>query len=233
MNKGAESYSSFRKAHGATTFTDWLRHCSGDLWTNATEHRFTLDVANDSLPEEAFRRYLIQEYAFVDTSATVLGYTIAKAPSMREKLHLAQALMGLTTVQEDFFQAAFGSLGIPREEWRDPTLPRVVEGFKDFVVRTAATGGYEEPLTTMLGAEWMYLTWCTAASRQPASGPLLRDWVDLHVTPDFVEGVAWMREQLDTIGPELAPDRQRRLAHLFARTLDLEIAFHHVPYERP
>jgi thiaminase/transcriptional activator TenA len=225
------SFAAYVSRGGEGSFTQWLRDSSGDLWDGAVLHRFTKAIGDDVLPEEVFRSYLLQEYAFVETSATVLGYTIAKAPSMREKAKLTQALAGLTTTQEEFFQRAFQHLEVPRSDWDHPVLANPVQAFQDFVVRTAATGAYEEPLTTMLAAEWIYLTWCTAASKTPASGSLVRNWVDLHVASDFEEGVSWLREQLDEIGPQLSSQRQLRLAQLFVRTLDLEIVFHDVPFE--
>lgn len=230
MNIRIEPYESYRSQHQDSEFTDWLRAVAGSTWAEATEHRFTQDIARGTLPESVFRNYLIQEYAFVETSATATGYTVAKAPSMSQKAHLAKALLGLTTDQEDFFQHAFERMGIEQEEWKLSTLPSSVEAFKDFVIRTAATGTYEELLTNMLGAEWMYLTWCQVASQHAPKHPVIREWIDLHVTANFEEGVVWMREQLDQIGPHLMPERQEKLAKLFRRMLELEIEFHHAPY---
>lgn len=231
MSVDGRPHKSYKAYYESVRFTDWLRITAGDLWTQATEHRFTQDISNGTLPEWVFKKYLIQEYAFVEASATVTGYTIAKAPTMAQKAHLAKALIGLTTEQESFFQRAFRQMSIPEKEWEAPSLPHSVEAFKNFVVKTAAAGAYEEPLTTMLGAEWMYLTWCRTVSRHALEHPLIREWIDLHVTEAFEDGVVWMREQLDIVGPSLATERQEWLAQLFRRTLELEITFHHAPYD--
>src|SRR5712691_5822980 len=119
-------------------FTDWLREQSEPAWTNATNHRFTRDIALDRLPEGVFRRYLINEYSSVQTSARVLGYAIAKAPGRDEKPWLAEALRGLTTDQREFFISPFGWLRVAEEE-RDTTVSdSPVLSFRDTVLRAAA-----------------------------------------------------------------------------------------------
>jgi len=211
-------------------FTDWLRDQSEPAWTNATNHKFTRDIALDRLPEDVFRRYLINEYSFVQTSATVLGYAIAKAPGMDEKARLAEALRGLTTDQREFFMKTFDSLGVPAKE-RDTTISdsRVLS-FRDTVLRAASHGGYEETLAAMLAAEWMYVTWSKLAHQERPSRPYYAEWIRLHVTPAFEGHVAWMRDQLDRLGPMLPPYRQADVAYIFKRTLELEIGFHDAPY---
>jgi thiaminase/transcriptional activator TenA len=216
--------------HGKPTlrFTDRLREAAREAWEAATTHRFTQEVRQNALPESVFLAYVLQEYAFVKTSATVLGYAVAKAPALDAQAHLARALVGLTTDQEDFFRRAFRELGVTDAALVAP-LPWEVEAFRDFVLRVAATESYEAVLTTILGAEWLYVTWCRAVSA-PITHPLLREWVALHVTPAFEGGVNWLKQQLDERGPTLAKEKQDALAYLFRRTLELEVLFHDAVY---
>lgn len=210
-------------------FTEWLREGTREAWEAATEHHFTRDVRQDTLPETALCTYLVQEYAFVRTSAAALGYAIAKAPTIEAQAHLAKALVGLTGDQERFFRRSFRTLGLENEA-QEAILPSGVKAFRDFVVRVAATGSYEDTLTTMLGAEWLYLTWCQTASLHPPTHPLLLEWVELHVTQDFANGVNWLRQQLDDLGPQLSVKRQAELRGIFQRTLELEVIFHDAAY---
>jgi thiaminase len=54
--------------------------------------------------------------------------------------------------------------------------------------------------------------------------------VELHAGGAFAEHVAWVRSELDTRGPRLAPERQARLGELFKATLEAEMAFHDAAY---
>jgi len=211
-------------------FSDWLRDRAEPAWTRAVEHRFTHEIADDTLDEAVFKRYLTNEYSFVITAATLLGYAIAKAPSMDEKARLAEGLRGLTTDQRAFFMRAFEALEIPEAVWSAPIEDSAVLAFRDTTIRAAAHGGYEETLATMLAAEWMYVTWSQRAHRRPRH-PYYAEWIALHVAPAFEGHANWLRERLDHYGPLLPPYRQNEVAYIFKRTLELEIGFHDAPYK--
>jgi len=49
-------------------FTDWLRARSEPDWTDAVEHRFVHELADGTVDDAVFRRYLVQDYAFVGRS---------------------------------------------------------------------------------------------------------------------------------------------------------------------
>jgi thiaminase/transcriptional activator TenA len=211
-------------------FSDWLRDQAEPAWTRAVEHRFTHEIADDALDESVFKRYLTNEYSFVVTAATLLGYAIAKAPSMDEKARLAEGLRGLTTEQRAFFMRAFEALGIPEVIWSAPIEDPAVLAFRDTTIRAAAHGGYEEALATMLAAEWMYATWSQRAHRRHPRHPYYAEWIALHVTPEFEGHADWLRDRLDHYGPLLAPYRQAEVVYIFRRTLELEVAFHDAAY---
>ena len=97
-------------------------------------------------------------------------------------------------------------------------------------LKVAETEGYEEILACTLAAEWMYLTWCSAANQSPSSRGTIRDWVGLHAGGPFAEHVAWVRSEIDARGPMLTEGRQAGLGALFEQALEAEIAFHDAPY---
>lgn len=226
-----QRYEEYVRVRDRARFTDWLREAAEPSWSHAIHHRFTYEIAEDRLDPEVFKRYLVNEYAFVVTAATVLGYAIAQAPSMDEKARLAEALHSLTTDQRSYFLRTFTALGISQDTSSDAPLPPAVLCFRDTALRAAAHGCYEETIAGMLAAEWLYLTWSERAQRARPSQPHAAEWIALHVTPGFERQVTWMRGQLDRYGPLLPSHRQADAAYIFGRILELEIAFHDAPYD--
>ena len=205
-------------------FSEWLRTAAGETWTAAINHRLFREIAADTITDAVYERYLRLEFGFVDRAAIVLGWAVAKAPSFAERTHLAHGLHGLVTEQQDFFRAAFLSLGSnsePRGEGAE-TLHEVFG-------RTAAQGGFLDIMVCMLAAEWMYFTWCAAACRTPSGRAWIRDWVAMHAGGGFGRHVAWMRSWIDFHGPADEP-RRRELAALFRAALAAEIGFHDAAY---
>ena len=212
-------------------FRDWLRDSAEPDWSRMVGHRITHDMAADSLPPEALRRYLIYEHGFVETAVTIFAYALAKAPGIAEQHALVETLHALTNDQLRYFERVFARLGLPAAE-RDATpTPPAVLAFGDGMMRLAAHGTYEEIIAGMAAAEWMYLTWSRAAHAWNPQDPVCAEWIALHVGRQFTSQVDWLLGQLDTIGPLLPPGHQGRLADAFHRTLVLEIGFHDAPYE--
>ena len=211
-------------------FSEWLREEAEPFWTRMVGHRMTRDMAADCLPADVLLRYLVYEHGFVETAVTIFGYALVKAPGIAEQTRLAAALQGLTTDQLAWFRRVFDALGVSDDQRVVADPPQAVSAFRDGMSSLAAHGTYEEILAGMAAAEWMYLTWCRAAHACRPSDPVCGEWIALHVTPPFTDQVDWLLEELDRLGPELAPVRQHKLAAAFRRTLILEIGFHDAPY---
>ena len=213
-----------------SSFSGRMRDHADRTWNAILGHRFFREVATDAIDDRVFARYLRIEYGFVDTAARALGYAVAKAPSFRERRRLGLGLYGLVTDQEHVFVDAFDRMGAPDNERTGLAPQGLALPLHALFLKVAETEGYEEILACTLAAEWMYLTWCSAADKSPSSRGYIRDWVTLHAGGAFAEHVAWIRSELDTRGPRLAEARQARLGVLFEEALQAEIAFHDAPY---
>ena len=224
------SFADYSRTTANARFSDWLRDRAEPDWTRMVNHRFMQDIATDSLPPDVLLRYLIYEHGFVETAVTIFGYALVKAPTIVEQGKIVETLRGLTTDQLAYFDRAFERLGVSAEQRASTVSPAGVLALRDGMLSLAAHSTYEEIIAGMAAAEWMYLTWSQAAYRRHPSHPVCAEWIALHVDPQFAGQVDWLREQLDRLGPLLAPIRQQQVAAAFHRTLVLEIGFHHAPY---
>jgi thiaminase (transcriptional activator TenA) len=212
------------------TFSESMRAAAEDTWNAALDHRFFREVATDAIEDRAFERYLRVEYGFVDCAAIVMGYAVAKAPTFAERVRLALGLHGLVTDQHDFFVAAFEQIGAGADSRTGLPPDARSAPLHDLFLDTARSEGYEEILSCVLAAEWLYLTWCSRAHRSPSRRAYISDWVAIHAGGAFAETVNWVRSELDARGPFLPHDRQMRLRTLFEAALAAEISFHDAVY---
>jgi len=221
-------------------YTEWLRARTGADWAAATEHRFTRELGTDDLDDAVFRRYLVQDYAFVDALTSLVGHAAGHAPTVEARVELAEFLGTIRTDEDgtaagiaredDYFRRSFDALDVPERDRTDPALWSETRAFEDLLGR-AAQAGYAEALAVLVPVEWVYLAWATRAAE--GSRPerfYLDEWIDLHAVPAFRAFVDWIREQLDAVGPGLSPRRERRVDRLFRRAVELEVAFFDATY---
>ena len=224
------SFRTYAREDPNARFRDWLREGAEPHWSRMVGHRITRDMAEDSLPPGALRRYLVFEHGFVETAVTIFAYALAKAPGIDEQARLVETLHALTTDQLRYFERVFDQLGLPAAERDSIPSPPAVLAFRDGMMSLAAHGTYEEIIAGMAAAEWMYLTWSRAACDRRPRDPVCAEWIALHVGPQFTTQVDWLLDQLDSVGPLLPPHHQGKLAGAFRRTLELEIPFHDAAY---
>lgn len=223
---GRDRFTEDESAHDR--FTDELRAAS-PRWEAATTHRFVEELGDGSIDDEVFRRYLLQDYTFVETLAGVVGHAVANAPSVAAKGRLAAFLETVVGPENDYFERSFEALGVPASTWRDPEPRSVTRSFDHLLVHGAEVGGYAETLAVLLPVEWIYLTWATAVEEPPET-PYLGEWVAIHAADEFADFVGWLRSELDREAADLSDRRRERVERLFVDAVALEVAFFDAAY---
>lgn len=227
--RGASSEASAGVFADADRFSDWLRDRSEPDWSAATTHRFTRELGDGTLDEAVFARYLLQDYAFVNSLASLVGDAVSAAPTMSQKARLADFLGTVTDEEDDYFERSFDALDVDAETYRNPPLTEPTAALRDLLA-AAGRGGYAEVLAVLLPVEWVYRTWAGRVDA-PEAPFCYREWVEIHDVDAFDAFVEWVREELDAVGPTLAPDRERRVATLFERAVALEVRFFDAAYD--
>ncbi|MCH9675751.1 MAG: TenA family protein [Gammaproteobacteria bacterium] len=220
----------WRAAQPNRRFTDWLRARTLSDWKAATNHRFVDELAAGTLSDEAFRPYLVQDYAFIETLTTVVGFAVARAPRMPAKKRWAEFLGVLTSDENDYFQRAFDAVDVPAHERVEATLSSTTQTLRDAMLDAANAGTYADLLAVVVPAEWIYLTWASDRRDARPPQPQYAEWIDLHAIPEFADFVGWLRNELDTLGPELDTATRASVAARFEQLVRLEIAFFEQAY---
>jgi thiaminase/transcriptional activator TenA len=171
------------------------------------------------------RRYLVQDYAFLDYFIRLVASAIAKAPSLADRIPLGRFLGAVTGEENTYFHRAFDALSVPEADRTQPILRPTTRAFHEVMADAIIADEYQETLAPLLVFEWLYNAWATAiADRQPESF-VHKEWITIHANPQFDAFVAWLRGQLNRDGPRLPPGRQEHIAEVFCRTVQLEKAF--------
>lgn len=208
-------------------FTDLLRSQSEPNWTAAVEHRFVTELFEGRVADTVMTRYLVQDHRFLDSFLVLLGAAIATADTFEARLRLGRFAGMISGEENTYFLRAFEALDVSPEQREQPqdTLPTA--GFKAIMREAAASRSYAAALAVLNVAEWLYLDWAAKAPQPLPDNFVHAEWITLHDNPAFRDFVAFLRAELDRVGP-----RQSAVTtDFFLRSVALERAFFDAVYE--
>src|SRR6266511_3798966 len=106
------SYDAWAAGQADARFTEWLREQGEPTWTEATGHRFTQELADGTLADAVMRRYLVQDYSFLDSFVRLVASAIVKAPSLADRIPLGRFLGDVSSEENSYFHRAFDALSV-------------------------------------------------------------------------------------------------------------------------
>jgi thiaminase/transcriptional activator TenA len=208
-------------------FTDTLRRQSEPRWTQCIEHRFVNELMAGTLDDAVMVNYLIQDHRFIDSFLTLLGAAIATADTFEARLRLGRFTGVISGEENTYFLRAFEALGVSEAQRLQAPDSRPTAGFKAIMQEAAATRSYAAALAVLNVAEGLYLDWALRAPKALPPRFEHAEWITLHDNPDFQAFVAFLRAELDRVGPAQA----QISTDFFLRAVALEHAFFDAAYD--
>ena len=91
-------------------FFEHLKSAGTVEWKAYIEHTFTDALADGSLPEAAFRHYLIQDYLFLIEFARAYALAVYKSPKLADMREAASGLSAILDVEMNLHHAHQGQV---------------------------------------------------------------------------------------------------------------------------
>ncbi len=208
-----------------------LKQSCIDDWNAATNHSFCSELASGKLPEHKMQLYLAQDYTFIDNFVRLAGSAIHHAPSLPDRLPLAQFLGVISGPENTYFQRSFEALNLPVKDRVSPDLLPSTVAFQSLMLEAANSGFYGSMIAVLCVAEWSYLTWATPFAPTPVALPFyFGEWITLHSGDYFESVVEHLRVQLDTAYDSGNDDQKKSISHYFKKAVSLEKSFFDAAY---
>jgi thiaminase/transcriptional activator TenA len=179
------------------------------------------------IPDRVMASYLIQDHRFLDSFLTLLGAAIATADGLEARLRFGRFIGMVSGEENTYFLRAFEALGVTERQRAEAPDTKPTAGFKAIMREAAATRSYAAALSVLNVAEWLYLDWAMKAPKPLPSNFVHAEWITLHDNPDFREFVAFLRAELDRVGPA----EEKISKDYFLRAVELERGFFDAAYD--
>lgn len=208
-------------------FTDTLQQVSEPTWSQAVGHRFVAELFAGDVPDRVMASYLVQDHRFLDSFLTLLGAAMATADSYEARLRFSRFAGMVSGDENTYFLRSFEALGVDEQERTGTPDTQPTAGFKAIMREAAGMRSYVAALAVLNVAEWLYLDWAIKAPSPLPANFVHTEWITLHNNPEFRDFVAFLRLELDRVGPA-EPDVAR---DFFLRAVELELAFFDAAYD--
>ncbi|WP_329083544.1 MULTISPECIES: TenA family protein [unclassified Streptosporangium] len=220
------AYDEWRESAVDPAFSEWMRALSEPEWTAVVNHPFAASITRGDVPDDDMRRYLVQDFQFVDSFTALLGAAVACADSFESRVPFGRFLGEIATTEEvTYFHRALAALGAAPADLASPELEPVTEDFRALMDEARTSQEYPLVLAVLCVAEWTYLGWAALAEEPLPDNFVHREWIELHEGPAFRAWVHFLRDELDRLGPGLDEEGRLRVLDFFRRAVRLELRF--------
>lgn len=215
-------------------FAEQLRQSCITDWNACVQHRFVQEIFDGSLDDAVLRKYLVQDYQFINRFVALLGAAIASADVFAPRVVLSQFAGMVTSDENTYFLRSFDMLGVPEEQRLTPELTAPTKAFQQLMHEAAQSLNYANCMAVLAVAEGIYLDWADQPAKKHLPMPERfehAEWIVLHANDFFRGFVGWLRGELDRIGPTLDETQKAEATHYFRRAVKLERQFFDHVYE--
>lgn len=213
-------------------FTEELRAAAGEQWNRVILHKFTTELAANTIDRQVLKRYLIQDHRFLDAFVVLLASVIANARTLDDRIPGCQFLALITGKENTYFERCFQALGVSKEEREKIPDAACTTGFCNLMRSVASNGTLGEMLSVLVVCEWSYLSWGQLVQNNTVRDDFVTyEWVDLHSGESFEAVVAYLRGLLDKEGDLLDEEGKNACKKRFLEAVQLEEDFFEFAYD--
>lgn len=225
------------------SFTEELRAAHLEQWNRVVHHRFTDELASNTIDRKILRHYLLQDHRFLDSFVILLASMIAHCRSLSDRIPGCQFLALITSDEHTYFERALATLSrsstpavSPQQNSVPPNAPCTTR-FLQLLQSAAHSSSLPCMLAVLVVCEWTYLSWGERVRPHTVRDNFeTYEWVDLHSGPGFQAVVAYLRGLLDGEGERMmqqpeSEEELQRCKQYFRDALDCEEEFFNYFYE--
>lgn len=207
-------------------FTDELHEAVRPIWEAQREHPFVRGIAEGSLDEDVFRRWVLQDYLYLKEFARIFAWAVAKADRL-EAMSWYAGVLDLTLNTEMALHRDYAArFGLSETDLEDEAMWPTTRAYTDFLVRTAADGDMGDLLAALLPCAWGYVDIGQHLARdEPPEDQRYADWIAQYASDEFAEAADWLKAELNRLAEHAPPEKRDRLKALFVLSSRYEWQF--------
>ena len=210
-------------------FFERLKSAAAAEWTAYTEHAFTNGMADGTLPEPAFRHYLVQDYLFLIEFARAYALAVYKSPTLADMREGAAGIAAILGVEMGLHIKLCARWGLSADDLERAPPADEMLAYTRYVLDAGMRGDLLALKVALSPCVIGYAEIATRLAQRPgaldASNPYAV-WIDEYAGAGYQEVAVAARGHLDRLAERYStPAREAELVAIFREATRLEAAF--------
>ncbi len=206
-----------------------LTSAAADEWREYTHHPFTDGMADGSLPEAAFQRYLVQDYLFLIEFARAYALAIYKSPTLADMREAAAGVAAILDVEMDLHVKLCAGWGLSPSALEQSSPEPEMLAYTRYVLDAGMRGDLLALKVALAPCVIGYAEIATRLAARPGAldaGNPYRVWIAEYAGDAYQQVAAAARDHLERLAERYAtPAREAELIALFREATRLEAEF--------
>ena len=201
----------------------WSRNLA--LYDATLTHPFNAELAEGRLGIDAFRRYIVQDAAYLIAFGQALAVAAAKSDHPDHVVQFAGAAREAVVVERALHEDYFGRFGLDAAAVAAVPMSPACHHYTSFLLSTALREPLPVIAAALLPCFWVYREVGSAIHATAAPDNPYRAWIDTYAGDDFAAAVDAMIATTDALAERAAAAERRAMQAAFTRAMQLEWMF--------
>ncbi|MEL6946334.1 MAG: thiaminase II [Pseudomonadota bacterium] len=203
-----------------------LKSDCSDAWASYTHHPFVERMGDGTLPQAAFRDYLVQDYLFLIQFARAYAVAIYKGRSLAEMCHGLDGLKAILDVEMDLHVRLSAEWGLSAGDLERAPEKGATVAYTRFVLDAGMAGDLLDLYVALAPCMIGYGEIGVRLSKKAAQTNPYTVWINEYASDGYQEITKATVDNLDHLAAEIMTEaRYPRLVHLFRAATLLEADF--------
>src|SRR5215212_2719546 len=188
------------------SFFERLKTEASAEWRAYTEHPFTAGLADGTLPEAAFRHYLVQDYLFLIEFARAYALAVYKSPHLADMREAASGLSAILDVEMNLHVKLCAGWGLSAADLEQAAPAVEMLAYTRYVLDTGMRGDLLSLKVALAPCVIGYAEIAARLAARPGARPGVhaqnnpyRVWIDEYAGAPYQEVAAKARAHLDKL----------------------------------
>ena len=199
-----------------------------DLWKMASEKQFLIEMANGTLDEDKYKRYMLQDYFYLLEYKEILARLLELSDDSEAESFVKIAIDVTVYETESVHLPAMKKLGITEDEIKNTGMNQVIREYINFYHKTIDKYGFLGGFTALLQCCWdyaylgkvMYENYGEKIEKSP-----YKFWFDAYTSKEYVETNETWKKIEDRLTAGIDEKKAENLREIFRTCAEFEDKF--------